>query len=90
MLSLLFVYEMNIFDSTISTAVTFALSNINLCRCSFPKREAHTSMYVIAKLIRNNAEQHVCKQSLTFVTVCALLLRKILFHFISNRNLETL
>ena len=86
----MFVYEMNIFDPTISTAVTFVLSNIKFCRCSFSKHDPQTSMYVIAKLIRNNAEQHVCKQSLTFVTVCALLLRKILFHSISNRNLETL
>lgn len=51
----MFVYEMNIFDPTISTAVTFVLSNIKFCRCSFPKHDPQTSMYVIAKLIRNNA-----------------------------------
>ena len=51
----MFVYGMNIFDPTISTAVTFVLSNIKFCRCSFPKQDPPTSMYVIAKLIRNNA-----------------------------------
>ena len=55
MLSPMFVYEMNIFDPTISTAVTFVLSNIKFCRCSFPKHDLHTSMYIVAKLIRNNA-----------------------------------
>ena len=51
----MFVYEMNIFDPTISTAVTFVLSNIKFCRCSFLEHDPQTGMYVIAKPIRNNA-----------------------------------